>query len=119
MIHEKYQPLTAKKLEELAPEIQKWKDEGKDLRVITVDLGEDGEFEGIFKVPSEADVKIASRDGLKEVESNKELCRMTVLYPDPIIFSDILTKFWGISTPISKELVSACHITKQARVKKL
>lgn len=106
-------------LEELQPKIDEWKVKHKQVHQISVPLEEGVEFQGIFRVPTEADIKSATREGLTAIESSKELSRLTVLYPEPVDFHKILTQYWGLAVPISEQLTSLAQLTKKATVKKL
>lgn len=106
-------------LEELQPKIDEWKVKHKQVHQITVDLEEDIQFNGIFRVPTEADIKSCTREGLSGVDSSKELARLTVLYPEPMDFHKILVQYWGLAVPISEQLTQLAQLTKKATVKKL
>jgi|GEM_PF-2101944 hypothetical protein len=123
MLHENYKPLDDATLEALAAQIAGWKkqyDAQGGIRLIEVDGEEDDEkFQGIFKVPGKADLAAATKEGLSEMESNEQLCMLCVLYPDPVLFSDILNRNYGLVTPITKKLLKISRITTEARAKKL
>ncbi|MCL2154041.1 MAG: hypothetical protein FWH53_00095 [Leptospirales bacterium] len=119
MIHEQYEELTDKKLTELEADINSWKEKYGDINIISIELDDGEEFQGIFRLPTERDIKLAMRKELSNMESNRELIRITVLYPEVTIFSQILKKYWGIATPIANRLIELCHVSKEAKIKKL
>lgn len=119
MIHPNYSALDDKKLKELDPEIEKWKDQDFDPILLSVDLDEHGEFEGIFRTPSEEILELLNTSKASGRKSDNELARMCVLYPDPVTFGEIIERFWGMTTPLSKKLLERSHVTKEAKVKKL
>lgn len=106
-------------LEELQPKIDEWKLKHKNVHQISVDLEEGVTFNGVFRVPTEADIKSATREGLTAIDSSKELARLTVLYPEPMDFHKILVQYWGLAVPISEQLTQLAQLTKKATVKKL
>jgi hypothetical protein len=114
-----YQPLTKKQFDELAPQIESWKEQHREVRALSVELDDGKTFEGIFRCPTQADLKLAMRKELSEMDSNKELCRMTVLYPEPVTFNTVMTDYWGISIPLAKKLLEWSNVTKEASIKKL
>ncbi len=111
--------ITEAKLKELKPEIDNWKKKHGEIVQLTIDLDENEVFEGIFSIPSESDINLSTRKELSELEQQKQLSRLCVLYPDAIAFDGIITKYWGMAIPISSKLINLAHITKQATVKKL
>ena len=123
MLHENYKPLDEATLKALEPQISVWKkqfDARGGIRLIEVDGEEDDEkFQGIFKVPEKIDLSAATKEGLSEMESNEQLCMLCVLYPDPILFEDILDRNFGLVTPITKKLLKISRVTTEARAKKL
>jgi hypothetical protein len=123
MLHENYKPLDEKMIISLQMQIADWKkqyDPKGGIRIIEVDGEEDEDkFEGIFKVPEKTDLAAATREGLTEMESNEQLCMLCVLYPEPILFKEILDKNFGLVTPITKKLLKISRVTTEARAKKL
>lgn len=106
-------------LEALQPKIDEWKLKHKNVHQISLNLGEGVTFNGVFRVPTEADIKSATREGLSAIDSSKELARLTVLYPEPMEFHKILVQYWGLAVPISEQLTGLAQLTKKATVKKL
>lgn len=120
MLPANYKSLSDDQIKSLSPQIEEWKKKDFEPVIIEVDLGEDGKFEGIFKTPGETEMKLITESDLKGRESDSELSRMCVLYPDIMTFNDIIDKkYWGITTPIAKKLLHLTHVTKEAKVKKL
>jgi len=123
MLHENYKPLDEATLKALEPQIANWKkqfDVRGGIRLIEVDGEEEDEkFQGIFKVPEKVDLAAATKEGLSEMESNEQLCMLCVLYPDPILFKEILDRNYGLVTPITKKLLKISRVTTEARAKKL
>lgn len=123
MLHENYNPLDEETLNALEPQIAIWKKQYEakgGIRLIEVDGEEEDElFQGIFKVPEKFDLEAATKDGLSDMESNEQLCRLCVLYPDPLLFQEILDKNFGLVTPITKKLLKISRVTTEARAKKL
>lgn len=105
--------------EAISEQIQEWKTKHKNIAELSVELGEGKEFHGIFKVPSEKDVELATRDDLKGREGQKELCRLCVLYPEPLAFNEVTSDYWGIVIPLAEQLLNLANVTKKARIKKL
>lgn len=106
-------------VEELAGKIEEWKAKHKHVHQITIDLDEGVQFNGIFRMPLEADIKSATRAEISGIESNRDLCMRTVLYPEPMDFQKIIREYWGICTPIAGQLTEIAQLTKKATVKKL
>ncbi len=105
-------------LDELKDKIADWKKKHGDIHEITAAFG-DKEFVGIFRVPNEKDIESAKRDEITGLEGNREICRRTVLYPEPIAFNDLVQKNWAFCTPIAEELIKLTNLTTKAKVKKL
>lgn len=106
-------------IEELQPKIDEWKAKHKHVHQISLDLEEGVQFNGIFRMPLEPDIKSATRSEISGVESNRDLCMRTVLYPDPMDFQKIIREYWGICTPIAGQLTEIAQLTKKVTVKKL
>ena len=123
MLHENYKRLDDDTLKALQPSIDRWKEQFKDkggIRLIEVQ-GEDDDdkFEGIFKIPERHDLELSVKDGLTEMKSNEQLIMLCVLYPEPLVFKQILDKRWGLSAPIARKLVEISGVTREAHAKKL
>ena len=123
MLHKDYKPLDEEMLESLKPSIERWKDQFKNkggIRLIEVQGEEDEDkFEGIFKIPERHDLELSIKDGSTDTQSNEQLAMLCVLYPDPLVFKQILEKHWALSTPIAKKLVEISGVAREARSKKL
>ena len=111
--------ISKEKLEELQPQIEVWKEKHGKVGVLQVELDDGRSFEGIFRVPTQQDTKLAMRKELDASESNRELCRLTVLYPEPLELNTIFAAEWGIAVPLAKKLLDWSNVTKEATIKKL
>ncbi|MBN8220688.1 MAG: hypothetical protein J0L53_07170 [Spirochaetes bacterium] len=105
-------------MKSLEAEIEQWKKDYGEIHAISVPFGEH-EFNGIFRVPNEKDVESSQRKELSGLESNREFCRRTVLYPNPMQFHDLVQRNWAFCTPIAEKLIELTNLTAKAKVKKL
>lgn len=105
-------------VKQLQADIEQWKKDHGDVHHISVPFGEH-EFNGVFRVPGEKDINAATRGDIKGIETARELCRRTVLYPDPIKFHDLIDRNWAFCQPIADQLVELTNLTAKAKVKKL
>lgn len=105
-------------IDDLREQIEAWKKKYGSVHHVTAAFG-DQEFNGVFRVPDEKDLESARREELKGLEQNRELCRRTVLYPEPMAFNDLVMKNWAFCTPISEKLLELTNLTTKAKVKKL
>lgn len=102
----------------LQADIEQWKQEHGDVHHISTPFGEH-EFNGIFRVPNEKDVDASTRKDLKGIETSREICRRTVLYPDPLKFHELIDRNWAFCQPIADQLIELTNLTAKAKVKKL
>ncbi len=117
-----YEPLSDAKLKELAQRIEDWKNQYEDaggVRLIEVPGDEGDDFSGIFRIPTREDLERSSRKDMTEMQSNVQLCMLTVLYPEPTVFQAVLQRSWGLSVPLAKKLLELSRVTREARAKKL
>lgn len=102
----------------LQADIEQWKKDHGDVHHISTPFGEH-EFNGIFRVPNEKDVDASTRKDLKGIETSREICRRTVLYPDPLKFHELIDRNWAFCMPIADQLIDLTNLTAKAKVKKL
>ena len=117
-------PLTEDDIENMSEQIDKWKEKykGQILLIEVPGTSVCPDFNGIFRIPTKAEVSELNRKTRENntgIESDAEIARLCVLHPEPITFSMILSKNWGVASPIAQKLISECQVNAQAKIKKL
>ena len=117
-----YKPLTEENIQNMSSEIDAWKEKYRD-RILLIEVPGTSVcpvFNGIFRIPTKMEMESLSRKkDLSGIDSDIELARLCVLYPEPITFNMLLNANWGIATPIAHKLMSESQINAQASIKKL
>ncbi len=119
-----YQPLTEEDIENMSEQIDKWKEKYKD-KILLIEVPATSvypAFNGIFRIPTKAEVSELNkktRENNTGFESDADLARLCVLYPEPITFNMLIGKNWGVASPIAQKLIVECQVNAQAKIKKL